>query len=212
MSHIDLGVNRDTALAGRDRRMEISGIHSIFNTSMIMPFEQWQPAIFALGCFWGAERVFWKMDGVESTAVGYIAGFSENPTYEEVCSGRTGHTEAVLLGFDPEKISYAELLQQFWQSHDPTQGMRQGGDRGTQYRSGIYSFGDSQAKLAEESRNAYQQKLRTSGFSDITTEICPAGEFYYAEEYHQQYLHKNPQGYCGIAGTGVACSIGLDTQ
>ncbi|MBL4634794.1 MAG: peptide-methionine (S)-S-oxide reductase MsrA [Kofleriaceae bacterium] len=210
MSHIDLGVTSATALPGRPTAIEISAVHAIFKTPMAGPFESWETAVFALGCFWGAERIFWKMDGVRTTAVGYIAGFTENPAYEEVCSGRTGHTEAVLVGFDPEVIRYSELLQQFWQSHDPTQGMRQGNDRGTQYRSGIYTYGEQQAKLAASSKDRYQEELASAGFPTITTEIAAAGEFYYAEEYHQQYLHKNPQGYCGIGGTGVSCAIGLD--
>ncbi len=210
MPHIDLGVTSATALPGRSETIEISAVHAIFKTPMAGPFESWETAVFALGCFWGAERIFWKMDGVRTTAVGYIAGFTENPTYEEVCSGRTGHTEAVLVGFDSKVVRYSELLQQFWQSHDPTQGMGQGNDRGSQYRSGIYTYGEQQAKLAASSKDRYQEELAGAGFPTITTEIVAAGEFYYAEEYHQQYLHKNPQGYCGIGGTGVSCAIGLD--
>jgi peptide-methionine (S)-S-oxide reductase len=168
-----------------------------------------EQAMFALGCFWGAERKFWQLDGVYSTQVGYAAGHTPNPTYKEVCSGRTGHAEVVRVIFDPKKISYAQLLATFWESHDPTQGMRQGNDVGTQYRSGIYPFGAEQRKLAEASRAAYQAKLREHGHSDITTEIVDAPPFYYAEDYHQQYLSKNPDGYCGLGGTGVACPIGL---
>jgi peptide-methionine (S)-S-oxide reductase len=162
-----------------------------------------------MGCFWGAERKFWQLAGVYSTAVGYAAGPTPNPTYREVCSGMTGHAEVVLVVFDPNKISYDELLKTFWENHDPTQGMRQGNDAGTQYRSGIYAYGDAQREAAERSRDAYQQKLTAAGFGSITTEILPAPEFYYAEDYHQQYLAKNPGGYCGLGGTGVSCPIGL---
>jgi peptide-methionine (S)-S-oxide reductase len=165
-------------------------------------------ALFALGCFWGAERKFWQLPGVTVTAVGYVAGPTPNPTYEEVCSGRTGHTEAVLVVFDPKQVSYEELLKVFFESHDPTQGMRQGNDVGTQYRSGIYYFSDEQRREAEASRAAYQQALAARGFGAITTEILPAPEFYFAEDYHQQYLAKNPAGYCGLGGTGVSCPIG----
>ena len=166
-------------------------------------------ALFALGCFWGAERKFWQVPGVFSTAVGYAGGFTRNPTYEEVCSGRTGHAEVVLVVFDPAKVSYDELLKVFWESHDPTQGMRQGNDVGTQYRSAVYAYGDEQLRRAEVSRDAYQQALAAAGHAGITTEIRDAPEFYYAEEYHQQYLAKNPHGYCGIGGTGVSCPVGV---
>ena len=160
-----------------------------------------------MGCFWGAERLFWELDGVYSTAVGYSGGVSVNPTYEEVCSGLTGHAEVVLVVFQPEQISYKKLLKLFWESHNPTQGMRQGGDVGSQYRSAIYAFTDSQLGIANSSQHEYQTLLNTAGYGDITTEIVPAAELYYAEEYHQQYLAKNPNGYCGIGGTGVACSL-----
>jgi peptide-methionine (S)-S-oxide reductase len=165
--------------------------------------------MFGLGCFWGAERKFWKAEGVISTHVGYAAGVTPNPTYREVCTGRTGHNEVVRVVFDPKKTSYAALLKVFWENHDPTQGMRQGGDVGTQYRSGIYVYDEEQKKAAEASRAAYQEKLRDAGFGKITTEIVNAPEFYYAEDYHQQYLEKNPDGYCGLGGTGVACPVGL---
>jgi peptide-methionine (S)-S-oxide reductase len=166
-------------------------------------------AVFAMGCFWGAERKLWQVDGVYSTAVGYAAGHTPNPTYREVCTGQTGHTEAVLVVFDPRRTSYETLLKTFWENHDPTQGMRQGNDAGTQYRSGIYTYGEAQQRAAEASRAAYQQVLREAGLGEITTEILPAPEFYYAEDYHQQYLSKNPDGYCGIGGTGVTCPIGV---
>jgi peptide-methionine (S)-S-oxide reductase len=166
-------------------------------------------AVFGLGCFWGAERVFWKLPGAHTTAVGYSGGHTPNPTYEEVCTGRTGHTEAVLVVFDPARLNYDDLLKVFWESHDPTQGMRQGNDTGTQYRSAIYTHDDAQRKAAEASRDAFQGALTGSGHGAITTEIAPALPFYYAEEYHQQYLSKNPGGYCGLGGTGVACPVGV---
>ncbi|HTM21132.1 MAG TPA: peptide-methionine (S)-S-oxide reductase MsrA, partial [Kofleriaceae bacterium] len=171
--------------------------------------EGMEVAEFAIGCFWGAERKFWQRAGVYSTAVGYAGGSTENPTYEEVCSGMTGHTEVVQVVFDPRQVSYQELLVLFWESHDPTQGMRQGNDVGTNYRSAIYTHGEAQQQAALASRDRYQTELRAAGHGDITTEIQPAGPFYYAEDYHQQYLHKNPGGYCGIGGTGVSCPIGL---
>jgi peptide-methionine (S)-S-oxide reductase len=174
--------------------------------------EGFQTAILALGCFWGAERDFWQLPGVYTTAVGYAGGYTENPTYEEVCSGRTGHTESVLVVFDPAKISYADILRTFWESHDPTQGMRQGNDVGTQYRSAIFYTSDEQRRIAEASKAAYEEQLKAAGFPEITTEIAPAGPFYYAEDYHQQYLHKNPMGYCGVGGTGVSCPIGLGVE
>jgi peptide-methionine (S)-S-oxide reductase len=168
--------------------------------------------VFALGCFWGAEKMFWKIPGVYTTAVGYAAGHTPNPTYREVCSGATGHTEAVLVVFDPRKVSYADLVKVFWEGHDPTQGMRQGNDVGTQYRSGIYYYDDAQREIAERSRDAYQEQLSRAGYGAITTEVLPAPEFYYAEDYHQQYLSKNPDGYCGIGGTGVTCPVGLEVR
>jgi peptide-methionine (S)-S-oxide reductase len=168
--------------------------------------------MFALGCFWGAEKKFWQQKGVYTTAAGYAAGHTPNPTYREVCSGMTGHAEVVLVVFDPRQISYAELLKLFWEGHDPTQGMRQGGDVGTQYRSGIYCYDDAQKQAAERSRHAYQQQLTAGGYGRITTEIREAPEFYYAEDYHQQYLAKNPDGYCGLGGTGVACQVGLEVR
>ena len=168
--------------------------------------------MFAMGCFWGAERTFWKLPGVYTTAVGYAAGSTPNPTYREVCTGMTGHAEAVLVVFDPTKISYDELLKVFWENHDPTQGMRQGNDVGTQYRSGIYFFDEAQRRAAEHSRDEYQRQLDGAGYGRITTEILPAPEFYYAEDYHQQYLAKNPDGYCGLGGTGVSCPIGVATH
>jgi peptide-methionine (S)-S-oxide reductase len=166
-------------------------------------------AIFGLGCFWGAERKFWQTPGVYTTAVGYAGGFTPNPTYNEVCGGRTGHNEVVLVVFDPEKVSYETLLKVFWESHDPTQGMRQGNDVGTQYRSAIYVFDDAQRDAAKRSRDMYEERLRDQGYDDITTEIVDAPAFYYAEDYHQQYLAKNPMGYCGLGGTGVSCPIGV---
>ena len=165
--------------------------------------------MFGMGCFWGAEKGFWELDGVYTTAVGYAAGHTPNPTYEEVCSGRTGHNEVVLVAFDPAKVSYEELLRAFWEGHDPTQGMRQGNDLGTQYRSGIYVYSDAQRQAAEASRERYQEALRDSGHGEITTEIVDAPPFYYAEDYHQQYLAKVPNGYCGLGGTGVSCPVGL---
>ena len=171
--------------------------------------EGYATAIFALGCFWGAERLFWKTPGVWSTAVGYAGGFTPNPTYEEVCSGRTGHAESVLVVFDPQKVSYEQLLKVFWEGHDPTQGMRQGNDSGTQYRSAIYTTSPAQRAAADASKNMFQERLRAAGFGDITTEIADAGTFYYAEPYHQQYLAKNPNGYCGLGETGVSCPVGL---
>ncbi len=203
---------KEQALPGRATAMRVSGLHHVNGARIIPPFsEGMEQAMFALGCFWGAERKFWKTRGVTSTAVGYIAGHTPNPTYEEVCSGRTGHTEAVLVVFDPKVVSYANLLKIFWENHDPTQGMRQGNDVGTQYRSGIYCYGAAQLTAAERSRGEYQQALSKAGHAAITTEIIDAPTFYYAEEYHQQYLSKNPDGYCGLGGTGVSCPIGLAT-
>jgi peptide-methionine (S)-S-oxide reductase len=199
------------ALPGREQpAFAIPERHAVLGTSLKPPFpEGMNSAVFGLGCFWGAERIFWQIDGVYTTAVGYAGGFTPNPTYQEVCSGRTGHTEAVLVVFDPEKVSYGELLAEFWEAHDPTQGMRQGNDTGTQYRSAIYYADDEQRKVAEETRDAYERALRDAAYGPITTEIAPAGAFYYAEDYHQQYLQKVPNGYCGLGGTGVSCPIGL---
>ena len=195
-------------LAGRFQPVVTSEQHFVLGSRIKAPFpENTEQAMLAMGCFWGAERLFWELDGVYSTAVGYSGGVSVNPTYEEVCSGLTGHAEVVLVVFQPEQISYKKLLKLFWESHNPTQGMRQGGDVGTQYRSAIYAFTDSQLGPAKSSQHEYQTLLNTAGYGDITTEIVPAAELYYAEEYHQQYLAKNPNGYCGIGGTGVACSL-----
>jgi len=198
------------ALPGRSTPIEVSENHFVNGHRSTPPFPNGtQLAVFGLGCFWGAERKFWQLDGVYSTAVGYAGGYTPNPTYKEVCSGMTGHTEVVQVVFDPQKISYATLLKAFWEAHDPTQGMRQGNDVGTQYRSAIYVFNDDQRKQAEMSRDAYAKQLAKAGYGDITTEIKEAPPFYYAEEYHQQYLAKNPDGYCGLGGTGVSCPIGL---
>jgi peptide-methionine (S)-S-oxide reductase len=194
-------VTESAALKGRAELMRISGIHTITGHTLVPPFaDGLQQAVFGLGCFWGAERVFWRQPGVVSTAVGYAGGFTPNPTYEEVCSGQTGHTEVVLVIFDPQLISYEQLLAVFWASHDPTQGMRQGNDRGTQYRSAIYTLGDEQAQAASHSCEQAQQRLTAAGLDTVSTEIAPSAAFYYAEEYHQQYLDKNPNGYCGIRG------------
>ena len=202
---------REDALPGRARRLfPIPARHEVLGSAMEPPFPAGtETAMFALGCFWGAERKFWKAPGVVSTQVGYAGGFTPNPYYEEVCTGRTGHAEVVRVVYDPAKISYEQLLKIFWESHDPTQGMRQGNDVGTQYRSGIYFGSDEQARAARASKEAYQERLKAAGHSEITTEIEPAPEFWYAEDYHQQYLHKNPNGYCGIGGTGVSCPIGV---
>ncbi len=204
-------VSPEEALAGRpDQAMAVPTEHFINGHPLTPPWPTgYQTAVFALGCFWGAERKFWEAPGVWSTAVGYAGGFTPNPTYEEVCSGRTGHTEAVLVVFDPELVTYEQLLKVFWESHDPTQGMRQGNDVGSQYRSAIYYADDDQRQAAEHSRKLFQEKLGDAGYSEITTEIAPAGSFFYAEPYHQQYLGKNPGGYCGLGGTGVSCPIGL---
>jgi peptide-methionine (S)-S-oxide reductase len=194
-------VIESAALKGRAEPMRIGGVHTITGQSMVAPFAAGlQQAVFGLGCFWGAERVFWRQTGVVSTAVGYAGGFTPNPTYEEVCSGQTGHTEVVLVVFDPQLVSYEQLLAVFWASHDPTQGMRQGNDRGTQYRSAIYTVNDEQAQAASHSCEQAQQRLTAAGLDSVTTEIAPSTAFYYAEEYHQQYLDKNPNGYCGIRG------------
>jgi peptide-methionine (S)-S-oxide reductase len=196
---------KEQALPGRETRMSVTDKHFVNGNIIKPPFcEGLQQIIFGLGCFWGAERIFWQLDGVYTTAVGYAAGITPNPTYQEVCSGKTGHNEVVLVVFDAKKISIEQLLKTFWESHDPTQGMRQGNDRGTQYRSGIYVFTNAQRNAAETSRVIFQQKLANNGFAAITTEILDAPAFYYAEDYHQQYLAKNPDGYCGLGGTGVS--------
>ncbi len=197
----------DQALPGRQTRMPVVDKHFVNGNVLQAPFcDGLQKIIFGMGCFWGAERKFWQLDGVYTTAVGYAAGFTPNPTYQEVCTGKTGHNEVVLVVFDPEKISFEQLLKTFWEGHNPTQGMQQGNDRGTQYRSGIYFNDNEQQKAAEISRKLYQQELEKQGFSAITTEILETTEFYYAEDYHQQYLAKNPDGYCGLGGTGVRYS------
>jgi peptide-methionine (S)-S-oxide reductase len=198
------------ALPGRDQAMPVPSRHHVNGNPISPPFpEGLRTAVFAMGCFWGAERKFWQTPGVWSTAVGYAGGYTPNPTYEEVCSGRTGDAEAVLVVYDPAVVSYDQLLKVFWESHDPTQGMRQGNDVGTQYRSAIYYADDAQREAAERSRKAYQEVLTAARYGDITTEIAPAGPFYYAEGYHQQYLSKNPGGYCGLGGTGMSCPIGV---
>ena len=196
-------------MKGRAEAMPVASKHLVLGTPMAPPFpEGLEAAVFGLGCFWGAERKFWQVKGVYSTAVGYAGGFTPNPTYEEVCSGLTGHTEAVLVVFDPAAVSFDQLLKVFWESHDPTQGMRQGADAGTQYRSAIYGRSEAQLAAARASRDAYQARLTAAGYGPITTEIASAGEFFYAEDYHQQYLAKNPNGYCGLGGTGVAAPSG----
>jgi peptide-methionine (S)-S-oxide reductase len=198
------------ALPGRSQQMPVPAAHEVLGNPMLPPFpDGLERAVFGMGCFWGAERMFWEADGVWTTAVGYAGGYTPNPTYEEVCSGSTGHTEVVLAVFDPARTSYEEMLRIFWEGHDPTQGMRQGNDVGTQYRSLIHWHDERQRELAEGSRDMFAERLRASGYGDITTEIAPAGDFYYAEAYHQQYLHKVPSGYCGLGGTGVSCPVGL---
>jgi peptide-methionine (S)-S-oxide reductase len=206
---------RDPAdtLPGREQPLPVPGRHDVLGTPLQPPFpERFERAIFGLGCFWGAERVFWQAPGVYTTAVGYAGGVTPNPTYEEVCSARTNHTEAVLVVFDPTRTSYEELLKLFWENHDPTQGMRQGNDVGTQYRSAILWDTDEQREAAERTAKAFGSELAASGYGDVTTEIAQAGPFYYAEGYHQQYLAKNPNGYCGLGGTGVSCPIGLGVK
>jgi len=199
---------REEALPGRTEPMKVAERHFVTGAPLLPPFPAGtELALFGMGCFWGAERAFWKIPGVTSTAVGYAGGYTPNPTYEEVCTGRTGHTEVVRVIFDPERISYAELLRTFWENHDPTQGMRQGNDVGTQYRSAIYCHGDAQRAQAECSRDAYQKALSEAGHGVVTTEIENAREFYYAEDYHQQYLAKVPNGYCGLGGIGVRCPM-----
>ena len=206
-------VDATDALPGRAQELPVAERHAVLGTPLKGPFpEGVQGAIFGMGCFWGAERIFWEADGVYSTAVGYAGGFTPNPTYEQVCSGRTGHTEAVLVAFESSATSYEEMLKLFWEGHDPTQGMRQGNDVGTQYRSMILWEGEAQRRAAEASRDVYQRLLQKGGHGEITTEIVAAGPFYYAEDYHQQYLAKNPGGYCGLGGTGVSCPVGLNVS
>ena len=202
----------DEALLGRAERIPVAARHLVTGAPMEGTLPGAEVVLFGMGCFWGAERKFWRTAGVLSTAVGYAGGITQNPTYREVCSGATGHTEVVRVLFSPEKISFADLLRLFWESHDPTQGMRQGNDVGTQYRSAIYYFGEAQRRAAEASRDLYDQLLRAAGHGAITTEILLSSEFYYAEDYHQQYLEKVPDGYCGLAGTGIACPVGLTTR
>jgi peptide-methionine (S)-S-oxide reductase len=205
--------SREDALPGRQERMLVPPAHHVNGAPLQPPFpDGMEQAVFGLGCFWGAERVFWQTPGVVTTAAGYAGGLTPNPTYREVCSGLTGHNEVVLVVFDPVRIPYDDLLKVFWESHDPTQGMRQGNDVGTQYRSGIYTYTDRQREAAERSKALYQQELSHAGYGRITTEILPAPEFYYAEDYHQQYLSKNPGGYCGLGGTGVTCPAGLQVR
>ena len=199
------------ALPGRATPIPTASIHYVNGSKLLPPYpEGFEQAVFALGCFWGAERKFWELgDSIYTTAVGYAGGFTPNPTYEETCSGLTGHTEVVLVVFDPKKISYEQLLKTFWENHDPTQGMRQGNDVGTQYRSAIYTFSDAQMKIVQDSKAVFQKALDAKGYGAITTEIAPIDKFYFAEDYHQQYLAKNPGGYCGLGGTGVSCPIGV---
>ena len=199
-----------STLSGRAGKMPVPEKHAVNGNRIVPPFPAGlERAVFGLGCFWGAEKLFWNIPGVYSTAVGYAGGETKNPSYEEVCSGMTNHTEAVLVVFDPKKVSYDSLLKTFWEGHDPTQGMRQGNDSGTQYRSAIYTFNDSQLSSAGKSKEMFEKELKKKGFGSITTEIKPAPEFYYAEDYHQQYLAKNPNGYCGLGGTGVSCPLGV---
>jgi peptide-methionine (S)-S-oxide reductase len=205
-------ITAEKALRGRVAKMPVATRHAIHGTPMEPPFDGMELAMFGMGCFWGAEKGFWLLKGVHSTAVGYAGGFTPNASYEEVCSGQTGHTEVVRVVFDPRVTSYDAMLKAFWEGHDPTQGMRQGGDVGTQYRSAIYYDSDEQRRAAEQSREAYQQRLTAAGFGAITTDIAQAPEFYYAEDYHQQYLAKNPRGYCGHGGTGVSCPVGVTTS
>ena len=198
------------ALPGRSERMRVPDMHFVNRHRLEPPFpDGFKMAMFGMGCFWGAEKMFWQLPGVYSTAVGYAAGHTPNPTYREVCTGLTGHNEVVLVVYDPAKIRYEELLKVFWENHDPTQGMRQGNDVGTQYRSGIYFFDDEQWRAAEASRSGFQKQLMKASYGPITTEMLPAPPFYYAEDYHQQYLAKNPDGYCGLGGTGVSCPVGV---
>ncbi len=199
----------EDALPGRDTRMPVPAQHHVLDAPLDDAFEGLEFAMFGMGCFWGAERKFWTLDGVVSTAVGYAAGYTRNPTYREVCSGQTGHNEVVRVVYEPTKTSFDALLKVFWESHDPTQGMRQGNDMGTQYRSGVYTYSDEQHEAAVASKVAFEAKLKDAGYGEITTEIIPATEFFFAEDYHQQYLSKNPNGYCGLGGTGISCPIGI---
>jgi peptide-methionine (S)-S-oxide reductase len=206
-------IEADRALPGRDTPIAVPERHDVLGTPLAPPFpEQMEQLVVGMGCFWGAERLFWELDGVYTTAAGYAGGYTPNPTYEEVCSGSTGHTEVVLVVFDPARVALDEVLRTFWEGHDPTQGMRQGNDVGTQYRSSVYYGSEEQRAAIESSRERYQASLTAAGLGEITTEIAPAGPFYYAEAYHQQYLAKNPSGYCGIGGTGVACPVGLGAR
>jgi len=201
------------ALPGRDTPIEVPERHTVLGTPLLPPFPEGIETVqLGLGCFWGAERIFWRLPGVYTTAVGYAGGYTPNPSYREVCSGRTGHTEVVLVAYDPKQVSFEQILKAFWEGHDPTQGMRQGNDVGTQYRSGIWVADDSQRERAEASKAMFQEKLREAGHGEITTEVSDSGCFFYAEPYHQQYLAKNPNGYCGIGGTGVSCPVGLATS
>ena len=206
-------IEPERALPGRDQQMPVADRHVVLGNPLLPPFpEGFERAVFGMGCFWGAERLFWQAPGVWTTAVGYAGGYTPNPTYEEVCSGSTGHAEVVLAVFDPAQASYEQILKIFWEGHDPTQAMRQGNDIGTQYRSGIWVADDRQRELAEASRAMFGERLREAGHGEISTEIADAGSFYYAEGYHQQYLAKNPNGYCGLGGTGVSCPVGLATS
>jgi len=210
--HKQTMVKPEEALKGRDRSMPVPPAHAVLATPLDGPFPGMATAIFGMGCFWGAERKYWEAPGVHSTAVGYAGGFTPNPTYEEVCSGQTGHTEVVRVIFDPRVTSYDEMLRIFWENHDPTQGMRQGNDVGTQYRSAVYCATEADRRAAEASRAVFQARLTAAGFGPVTTEIAPAPPFYFAEGYHQQYLAKNPNGYCGLGGTGVTCPVGVETS
>ena len=201
--------SREEALPGRAEPLRVPARHFVLGTPLVPPFPGKQLALFGMGCFWGAEKLFWSIDGVHSTSVGYAAGLTPNPSYREVCSGQTGHAEVVRVVFDPARVGYEQLLRVFWESHDPTQGMQQGNDVGTQYRSGIYVYDAAQSEAAQTSLRSYQEALAAAGHGAITTEILNAPEFYYAEDYHQQYLAKNPNGYCGVGGTGVSCPAGL---
>jgi peptide-methionine (S)-S-oxide reductase len=204
---------KEQAPPGRAERMAVPATHHVNGARLSPPFpDGLERAMFGMGCFWGSEKKFWHLPGVYTTAVGYAGGFTPNPTYREVCTGMTGHNEVVLVVFDPGKISYEMLLKAFWENHDPTQGMRQGNDVGTQYRSGIYTYSDAQRDAALRSRDVFQEQLSKRGFDAITTEVVPAPEFYYAEDYHQQYLSKNPDGYCGLGGTGVSCPVGVTAE
>ncbi len=206
-------VSPEEALPGRDEKMVVPARHELLGTPLEPPFPAGlEQAVVGMGCFWGAERVFWGAEGVYTTAVGYAGGYTPNPTYEEVCSGRTGHTEAVLVVFDPAAISYEGVLRLFWENHDPTQGMRQGNDVGTQYRSAVYWTSEAQREAVEASRALFGAELERAGYGEISTELAGAGPFYYAEDYHQQYLAKNPNGYCGLGGTGVACPVGISAS